>query len=91
MNVDRAKFAAGCAATGIVGILLCVACSLADPDMSEYTCTDAEMARVQSDTKFCSTNTQFNGAQCYRVAIAQNCQLKIKPASMTIIDQKSKQ
>jgi hypothetical protein len=41
-----------------------------------YTCTEAQMVKVQRETDYCGQSSGYRKAYCYSAAIMRNCQKK---------------
>lgn len=68
-------------------VLLCSSCDTAERSKAEwesapreYTCTEEQMTRVQSEAGWCNENTSYFSSFCYGSAIIRNCtKFAVKP------------
>lgn len=62
----------------IIACMLMAACSREAKEWSvapeTYKCTEEQMTRVQSETKWCSENTSYRESYCYGAAILRICE-----------------
>lgn len=60
--------------------ILC-SCSTFDSSWEQaplrYQCTVEQMARVETETRFCASETGYTSEQCYGTAMIRNCKRTI--------------